>query len=235
MPALNMASPYVPAANPSGGEPVSMSPFSGPKGSPFDASMFHPTTGVKSKDPNNFSTGALNTGIGMAISSPATNSPSPASIRAAGFTDDYTPGLTLPNGTAAPDARLTCIGGGRSNIVGGGATGLGLSTPAPYSAVPICAFGNGASRDGGAGPAFTGFAMKMVTAAAPVATGAAIEAGFTNRVLSVAQTGYPGSDPVGQTLAIGQSAFGSATAASVGPTLLEEEPEEEEEEEEEEP
>lgn len=226
MPALNMGSPAAPAANPITGKFVMMSPFSGPKGSLFDASKFDPTTGVKSKDVSNFSTGALNTGIGFGANRVlnVSNGTAPATaaqaIKNATFTDDQTPGLTLPNNTVAPDARLTAIGGGRSNIVGGGATGLGVSTPAPYTAVPLYGFGAGASRDGGAGPVFTGFAVKMVTAAGAVADGAVIEAGWVNRS--------------GVAMVATDSAFGSAAAASVGPTLLEEEEEPEPEEEEEE-
>lgn len=208
MPALNMASPYVPAANPATGKAVIMDPFSGPKGSPFDASMFHPTTGVKSKDPNNFSTGALSTGIGFGLSvGPVINVSTgsvpftaPGAIDNAGFTDDADPGLDLPSNVPAVDARLLCIGGGRSQIVGGGNTGLGVSTPQPYAPQPILAFGAGASRDAGAGPAFTGFGTKMVTATGAVADGAAIEAGFTNRT--------------GRAMVATDSAFGSATAAS---------------------
>jgi hypothetical protein len=64
----------------------------------------------------------------------------------------------------------------------------------------ILAFGNGASRDAGAGPAFTGFAMKTVTATATVANGAVVELGFTNRS--------------GRSITNGQSVFGSDIAAS---------------------
>lgn len=207
MPALNMGSPAVPAANPATGVFVLMSPFSGPTGSPFDANVINPTTFAVTKDPNNFSVGALCTGIGFGgnhIVGPV----APQSIKDAGFTDDYTPGVTMPDGTtAATLAILTTIGGGKSSIVDGtGAGGNGfpanekVSVPAPYVAQPLLGFGNGGSRDAGAGPAFTGFGSKMVTATGAVATGAAIEAGFVNR------TGFA--------MVTGQSAFGSATAAS---------------------
>lgn len=208
MPALNMASPAVPAANPSTGRQVIMSPFSGPKGSPFDAVRINPTTFVRDKDPNNFSTGALSTGIGIGLNTgPVINVSTstdpftaPGAIKRAGFTDDATPGVTMPGNTVAPDARLLAIGGGRNVITGGGNTGLGISTPSPYAAQPLLAFGNGGSRDAGAGPAFTGFGMKMVTAAGAVADGAAIEAGFTNRT--------------GRAMVATDSAFGSNTTAS---------------------
>lgn len=208
MPALNMASPYVPAANPATGKAVIMSPFSGPKGSPFDATMFHPTTGVKSQDPNNFSTGALSTGIGFGLSvGPVINVSTgsvpftaPGAIDNAGFTDDADPGIDLPSNIPAVDARLLAIGGGRSVITGGGATGLGISEPDPYDPQPILAFGAGASRDAGAGPAFTGFGTKMVTATGAVADGAAIEAGWVNRT--------------GKAMIATDSAFGSSTTAS---------------------
>lgn len=222
MPALNMASPYVPAANPATGKPVIMSPFSGPKGSPFDATLINPTTFARSKDPNNFSTGALNTGIGFGMNvgavinvaagtAPAT---APQAIKNAGFTDDYTPGLSMPASTSAvpvlaTTAILTAIGGGKSVITPGpGNTGLGVSTVSPYVAQPLLAFGTnvppftgpGSSRDAGAGPAFTGFPIKAVTAAGAVADGAAIETGFVNRT--------------GKAMIATDSAFGSSTTAS---------------------
>lgn len=194
MPARNMAGPITTPANPSAGKPVLMNPFSGPSGSPFDANIINPTTGVKTKDATNLSTGALNTGIGFGQ---AVLVPPPAvpGIKNAGFNDDYTPGVTLPNGNAATDARLTAIGGGASQKATNG-----IAATTPYAAQPLLGFGNGGSRDAGAGPAFTGFAVKMVTAAAGVAAGAVVEAGFTNRT--------------GQAMTTGQSTFGSATAAS---------------------
>lgn len=194
MPAINMGSPAVPAANPTTGKAVMMSPFSGPKGSPLDAKYFHPTTGAKTADPTNYSVGALNTGIGMELSV-IVGPTAPASIRAAGLSDDYTPGVTLPNGNASTTAILTAIGGGKST-----ANVAGIAPTVPYVAQPLLGFGNGGSRDAGAGPAFTGFGMKMVTAAGAVATGGVIETGFVNRT--------------GVALATGQSAFGSNTTAS---------------------
>mgnify|MGYP003452406261 FL=1 len=194
MPALNLGSPAVPASNPSTGVFVIMNPFSGPKGSPFDAKQIDPTSKLLVAAPNNFSTGALNTGIGFG-SPPIIGPTAPASIRAAGFNDDYTPGVTLPGGTAATDARLTCIGGGKST-----ATANGIAPTVPYNAQPLLGFGNGGSRDAGAGPAFTGFGVKTVTATATVANGAAVEAGFLNRS--------------GVSITTGQSVFGSDTAAS---------------------
>jgi hypothetical protein len=189
MPARNMAGPLSLPANPSTGAFVMMSPFSGPKGSPLDKDQ----TG-------NASTGALNTGIGFGANH-VIDATAPASIKAAGFNDDYTPGITMPNNsTQATLAILTAIGGGKNAITGGGSTGLGISAPAPWLAQPLLGFGNGASRDAGAGPAFTGFGTKMVTAAGTVANGGVIETGFQNRS--------------GGSMATGQSAFGSSTTAS---------------------
>lgn len=207
MPALNMGSPAVPAANPATGVFVMMDPFSGPKGSPFDANMINPTTFVVTKDPNNFSVGALNTGIGFG-SPPIINPVAPQSIKDAGFTDDYQPGLTMPDGTTlATLAILTTIGGGKSALVNGtGPNGNGtppgtfISAPAPYVAQPLLGFGNGGSRDAGAGPAFTGFGLKTVTATGTVAPGGAVEAGWVNRS--------------GFSVATGYSVFGSSTTAS---------------------
>lgn len=222
MPAVNMAGPTVVPANPSAGKTVLMDPFSGPKGSPFDAKRFNPTTLLKEADPTNYSTGALNTGIGFGLGvGPVVNvSPGTAPATAAqalddrGFTDDYTPGLSMPASTAAvpvlaTTAILTAIGGGKSVITPGpGNTGLGVSTVSPYAAQPLLAFGTGvapftaagSSRDAGAGPAFTGFPLKAVTAAGAVADGAAIETGFVNRT--------------GKAMVATESAFGSSTTAS---------------------
>lgn len=198
MPALNMGSPAAPAANPATGVFVLMSPFSGPTGSPFDANMINPTTFAVTKDPNNFSVGALSTGIGFGANH-VINPTAPQSIKDAGFNDDYTPGVTMPDGTAATTAVLTTIGGGKST-----ATVNGVAPTVPYLVQPLLGFGYGGSRDAGAGPVFTGFSEKTVTATGTVANGAAIEAGFVNRS-NVSMT-------------TGQSAFGSSTTASAAVT-----------------
>lgn len=173
-------------ANPSAGQFVTFGLLSGPKGSPLDKD----TTG-------NASTGALSTGIGFGAEvGPYTT---PATMKAGGFNDDYTPGVTKPDGTASADATIMYIGGGRSS-----ATGASYGRPfppAPYTAgFGIGGAGAGGSRDAGAGPAFTGFLNKMVTATGATANGAAIEVGFANRS--------------GVALANGQSTFGSSTTAS---------------------
>lgn len=197
MPALNMGSPAVPAANPSTGLFVIMNPFSGPKGSPFDAKQMDPTTQLLVAAPNNFSTGALNTGIGFG-SPPIIGLTAPQSIKDAGFNDDYIPGVDsyrVGGKTAETTSILTAIGGGKST-----ANVNGIAPTVPYNAQPLLAFGNGGSRDAGAGPAFTGFGVKTVTATATVANGAAVEAGFLNRS--------------GVSITTGQSVFGSNTTAS---------------------
>ena len=185
-------------ANPSVGQPVAFDLISGPKGSPFDKD----TTG-------NASTGALSTGIGYGLEdlfSPISNaliSNSLFGIIKAGFTDDYTPGVSKLDASASPDSRFMYIGGGRSQTSGAPfyRNPAGIAGTNPYTAgFGIGAAGNGGSRDAGAGPAFTGFVMKTVTAPGAVAPGAAIEAGFLNRT-GVAMTN-------------GQSAFGSSNAAS---------------------
>jgi hypothetical protein len=206
MPAINQAGPTIVAANPSLGNAVTMSPFSGPKGSPFDAliypsNVYQPTLAQRVADPTNYSTGALSTGLGLTpsgrlngMAAPLYTPSVPASINLP--LDDYQPGLSLPSGALATDARLLAIGGGKSSAN----TVVAPSVPVPYVAQPILNFGNGGSRDAGAGPAFTGFGMKVVTATATVANGAAIETGFTNRQ--------------GVAITTGLSQFGSATAAS---------------------
>ena len=196
MPAgLPGSTPVQNAANPSLGQFVLMSPFSGPKGSPFDKD----NTG-------NASTGALSTGIGYGdndIINQLGFATPPLAIRSRGFDDDETPGVTNPDGTTRLDSCLVAIGGGRSVIAGGVAGGL--SQPSPYTAgFGLLGAGNGGSRDAGAGPAFTGFEMKMVTATGAVANGAAIEAGWINRS--------------GVAMVATDSAFGSAAAGSVAPS-----------------
>jgi hypothetical protein len=173
-------------------------PLSGPKGSPFGGrTLSFDANGhaVYTPDPANLSTGALSTGIGFG-SPPIIGPTAPASIRAAGFSDDYTPGVTKPSGVAATDSTLVYIGGGRSDA-------NGLPNPYDESAVALAMAGNGGSRDAGAGPAFTGFGVKTVTATGAVANGAAVETGFTNRS--------------GVALKAGESVFGSATAANAAP------------------
>ena len=211
MPAVNMAGALVVPANPAAGKPVLMSPFSGPKNSPFDARVItgwvagRPTY---ANDPTNFSTGALSTGIGFGYNSPIIGLTAPQSIKDRGFTDDYAPGGSTPVPAAASNSRFVAIGGGKSAIVAGtGAGGNGspanenVSSPVPYVAgFALQAFGDGGSRDAGAGPVFTGFGLKMVTATGAVAIGAAIEAGFLNRTP--------------RALVTGESAHGSASAAS---------------------
>ena len=174
-------------ANPSAGRPVMMDLMHGPKGSPLDRDQAGKAT-----------TGFLSTGIGFGPQ--IILGAGVPSIKNAGFNDDYTPGVTKPDGTAATNSTLMYIGGGRSIIVGGFPP-AGVAGTQPYTAgFGIGSAGNGAPRDGGAGPAFTGFLTKVVTAAAGVAAGAAVETGFANR------TGMP--------LVTGQTTFGVSTAAS---------------------
>jgi len=175
-----------------------MDPLSGPKGSPFGGRTLafdvdgHPEY---TADPTNLSTGALQTGIGFG-SPPIIGPTAPASIQAAGFSDDYVPGVTKPGLVAATDSTLVYIGGGRSDV-------NGLPNPYDELAVGLAMAGNGGSRDAGAGPAFTGFPVKTVTATGTVANGAAVETGFVNRS--------------GVSITTGQSVFGSATAANAAP------------------
>ena len=146
----------------------------------------------------NASTGALSTGIGFG-SPPIIGLTAPASIQAAGFSDDYTPGVTKPDGTSSSDSTIMYIGGGRCDAPT--IATQGRAAPNPYTAgFGIGKAGQGGSRDAGAGPAFQGFRCKMVTATGAVANGAAVETGFINRS--------------GVSLVTGQSVFGSATAAS---------------------
>lgn len=189
--------------NPTLGAWVIMDPLSGPKGSPLDNDK-DVTTGTAR---GGCSTGALQTGIGHTaarIVDATSAALAPYNIFTSGFNDNSVPGEKVtvyaappPNGvvtTDIVDSTFMYIGGGKctKNVDG--------SAPVvPYVAgIAICGAGNGGSRDGGAGPAFTGFPMKMVTATGAVATGAAIEAGFINRT--------------GAAMAAFQSAFGSDAA-----------------------
>ena len=238
MPAINMASAGGSQANVSAmtAAGVIADPFSGPVGSVNDArvitgwnysgaSLGMPIKALASVANNAdgtvssaYSTGALSTGIGFGthhvVSSPfgsiAGGNVVNGSFGPPSFTDDYQPGISLPSGASilntvpTPPAQtpygavLLAIGGGNSN-----ATANGIAVTNPYTLQPILAFGLGGARDAGAGPIFTGFGTKMVTATGAVlwtAPGVAIEAGWINR------TGYD--------MTTGQSAFGSATAAS---------------------
>jgi hypothetical protein len=177
-------------ANPSAGLSVIFDPLSGPKASPKDARKITGWSGglpTYANDPLNCSTGALATGIGFG-SPPIISGAAVGGIFPPGnFTDNYVPGQSLPSASAAANASIMYIGGGRSNANG---------TPNPYliGEVGLCMAGNGGSRDGGTTP-FTGFPTKTVTATAPIANGVVIETGFTNRS--------------GRLMDIGMSAFGS--------------------------
>jgi hypothetical protein len=186
-----------------------MCPLSGPKGSPLDAKkpVYNATAGAAFvSDPTNISTGGLSTGIGMSGQN-VIGLTAPVEIFREGFNDNQIPG-TVPTFAAAPppgvvtvntvaSARMY-IGGGRSVITNG------LSVPTPYTAgISILEAGNGGSRDAGAGPAFTGFQMKMVTATGTVANAGVVETGWVNRS--------------GVTITTGQSIFGSDVAASAAP------------------
>jgi hypothetical protein len=183
-------------ANPSLGNFTIFDLLSGPKGSPKDRDVdiaYLASPGSAGTASGNASTGALSTGIGFG-SPPVIGLTAPASILAAGYNDDYTPGITKPDNTAATTSILMYIGGGRSSNDAAG-------TSSPYTAgFGIGGAGQGGSRDAGAGPAYTGFVTKMVTATGAVATGAAVETGYSNRS--------------GVALVTGQSVFGSFGTAS---------------------
>ena len=172
-------------ANPSAGQSVIMDAISGPKGSPLDKD----NTG-------NCTTGALSNCIGFGgnlVIGPNLLFGTPPTGVNGGFTDD------IGEVPAAANSTYMYMGGGRS-VTASGVNTAGVAGTNPYTAgfLPVNA-GNGGSRDGGAGPAFTGFVGKIVTATAGVANGVAVETGFINRS--------------GVALVSGQSTLGSATAA----------------------
>jgi hypothetical protein len=189
-------------ANPTLGKFVLFDALSGPKGSPLDVRIitgYDPVTRmpIYANDAanQNPSTGALSTGIGFGAQpiinvNAGLNPATPVNaIKKAGFDDDEGP-------TPGANSTIAYIGGGRSN-----ANVNGVAATNPYVAgFQISGAGEGGSRDGGAGPAFTGFPIKMVTATGAVAPGAAIEAGFVNRtgIAMVATESAHGSDAAAQ-------------------------------------
>src|SRR6188472_4709758 len=85
-------------ANPSLGPSVIFDLLSGPRGSPKDRDVdiaYNAAPNSAGTPSNNASTGALSTGIGFG-SPPIFPPTAPASIVAAGFNDDYVPGVTKP-------------------------------------------------------------------------------------------------------------------------------------------
>jgi len=197
-------------ANPSKGNTTIFDLLSGPKGSPFDndkdyAAAVSPIFKLDVTTPavanTNCSTGVLSTGIGFG--SPPILDANQILAPVGRFDDDYTVGVSSPDPAAPWTTSIGMyIGGGKctKNVDGnapvvpytagfgiGGAGNGGLSTA-------------GGSRDAGAGPAFTGFKVKSVTAAAGVANGAVVETGWVNRS--------------GQALVTGDTVFGLANAAS---------------------
>ena len=179
--------------NPSAGTPIIFDALSGPKGSPFDKD----TVGGVSA---NASTGAMCTGIGFGLNAGnpfirvfngATNAAD--AIKKGGFNDDGGDGVGFADSTGV------YIGGGKCT-----ATVQGIAPVVPYTTgfVPGNA-GNGGSRDAGAGPAFTCFVGKWVTAVAQVINSGVVETGFVNRS--------------GVTIEATDSVFGSATAAQAAP------------------
>ena len=184
MPASNMPKDGGTGTN---GMPVIMNPFSGPTGSPLDAKSYN-GGGTLVGDTTNYSTGAMNTGIGFGANHVL------SSISGSGFTDSVIVGVTMPDGTtAAADATLIAIGGGSSAAASGG-----VAETTPILVQPILNFGGGAARDAGSSP-YTGFETKLVTASITVTAGSAIEAGFLNRT--------------GVTMVAGQSAMGISNTA----------------------
>jgi len=160
-----------------------MNPFDGPANSPLN-----PTTSDTSV--NSPSCGQLVTGIAMGVGNGMFFSVNDN----AGY-EGYRPGVTKPDftamaaadpGTGAPwGSALVAIGGGRSNV-SSPASG-GVVTTAPYgTGFGLCAWGNGASRDAGAGPTFQGFSLQYsAIQTANVANGAT----FAGAIAVVNRTG----------------------------------------------
>lgn len=198
-------------AGPTQGRAVVFDPLSGPVGSPFDAKVVDYDAAWGSNpapvnDPNNISTGGLSNGIGFG-SPPVIGAIAATTVPRPPFDDDYIPGVTKPDGTAATESILMYIGGGRMVVNPapldpdqGGRPFI----PDPYDEdmVAICMAGNGGARDEGSAPA-QGYPIKSVTATGAVANGAAVEAGFKNRS--------------GVALVSGQTVFGVSDTANTAP------------------
>jgi len=195
------------AVNPSAGRPIIMDPLSGPKGSPLDVVATRGNPGVAS-------TGALSTGIGFGanyINAPVGGLSSGQALFNAGFNDNQQPGGKVLTYAAAPPPGVVATQGqsGAMLYIGGGRSSANVTSPDkfsvpfvanPYTAgVALAMAGNGVARDAGAGPAFTGTPMKLVTATGAVAPGAVVETGFLNRS--------------GVALVSGQSVFASDNTA----------------------
>jgi len=221
------------AATPTPSAMVIYDPLSGPKGSPLDVRTItgygvdKAPIYVNSAATQNPSTGALSTGIGLseadiiAINASTFPATTGQAIFRAGYNDNDVPGEVPTYAAGGPPPLVASsainstrmyIGGGRAVMAAGnGPNGNGapvaarVSVPTPYTAgVALIGSGNGGSRDAGAGPAFTGFPMKMVTATGAVAIGAAVEAGWVNRAP--------------RALVTGESVFGSSTAGLAAPS-----------------
>ena len=165
-------------ANPSDGTPVLVDPFSGVAGSPLD-----------NDQPGNTSTGALSTGIGFG----ATADCDISATSDENFVSNYVPGVTMPDGTQAPDARLVAIGGGRTDAHG---------VNDPWSVAAIGNFGGGGERDGGDGTVYAGV---TVVADGTVPDGDDIKPNIANRS--------------GRTLSAGESTLGVARFTAPKPVL----------------
>jgi hypothetical protein len=199
------------SANPSKGNTTVFDLLSGPKGSLFDNDKdFANATGATGYFPTstgavanaNSSTGALSTGIGFG-SPPILNAGQIANGAGNNYDDDYTVGVSSPDPAVPFTTSIGMyIGGGKCTANVGG-----LAPPVPYTAgFGIGGAGNGGlataggSRDAGAGPVFSGFKVKSVTAAGAVANGAVVETGWVNRS--------------GAALVTGDSVFGLSSTAS---------------------
>jgi hypothetical protein len=198
-------------ANPSLGRPVIFDPLSGPKGSPFDKGSV-----------GTASTGALSTGIGFGMNSifyalqrdGITLLSPQGTVAQAGFNYNQEPG-TKPTYAAPPPPGVvtTNFTDGRYMYIGGGRSSANAVTPDKYTVpfvanpyvtgIALMAAGNGGSRDAGAGPAFTGFGMRLLGATGAVANGNVVSVGYTNRS--------------GIGLVNGQSVFASEVAAQAAP------------------
>ena len=73
---------------------------------------------------------SMSTGIGFG-SPPVIGLTAPASILVAGFSDDYTPGLTKPDNTSSSDSTIMYIGGGRCDAPT--IANQGRAAPNPYT------------------------------------------------------------------------------------------------------
>ena len=219
------------------GNSASLSPFSGPKGSPFDAKMY--PSNVYQPKPSDIvantadhSTGGLNTGIGfettdngqlvagidtgnVIVTTSGTTKGIPANGPGSlnGFTDEYQPGISMPSGALLANTVLaTGLYGAVLTAIGGGKSTANGTTVAQPPTVPA-PYNIQPLLDmgvGGSRDAGAGPAFTGFGMKSVIAT-AGVAQGAAIETGWINRTAPAAS---GISLLTGKTAFGSSTAAS---------------------